>query len=60
MNDSIIIHLTTLWFVVLIFIQTGSEATNGLITAIGPLAILLALVVPFVILLLLLSLLFGE
>lgn len=60
MNDSIFIHLTTLWFVILIFIQTGSDATNGLMMAIRPLAVLLAFVIPFVISILLLSIYFGE
>ena len=60
MNDSIFIHLATLWFVILIFIQTGSDTTNGLMMAIELLAILLAFVIPFVISLLLLSIFFGE
>lgn len=50
MNDSRLIQLTTLWFVILIFIQTGSDAANGLLTAIGILAIFLAYIIPFVIL----------
>lgn len=60
MNDSIFIHVATLWFVILIFIQTGSDTTNGLMMAIRPLAILLAFVIPFVVFLLLLSIFFGE
>lgn len=60
MDDTIFIHLTTLWFVILIFIQTGPDTTNGLMMAIGLLATLLAFVIPFVIFLLLLSMFFGE
>lgn len=50
MNDSRLIELTILWFVVLIFIQTGSDSANGLIRAIGLLALVLAYIIPFVIL----------
>lgn len=60
MNNSIIVQLMTLWFVILIFIRTGSGAANGLIPGIGALAMLLAYVIPLAILLLLVSILFGE
>lgn len=60
MNDSIFIHLTTLWFVILIFIQTGPDTANGLMMAVGLLANLLAFAIPFVISLLLFSIFFGE
>ncbi|MDL0120188.1 hypothetical protein PNQ29_10675 [Halobacterium salinarum] len=49
MIDSKTIQLTTLWFVVMIFIQTMS-ADNPPINAIGFLALLLVLVLPVVIL----------
>ena len=60
MNDSILIQLTTLWFVILIFIQTGSGGAGSLITAVGILAILLAYIIPVSILGLLVRRLFGE
>lgn len=60
MSDSRLIQLTTLWFVVLIFIQTGSGDANGLITAIGILAIFLAYIIPLVILGLLILRIVGK
>ena len=53
MDDSQVIQLLTLWFVVLIYIQTGSGGSGPVITAIGVFAILLAYVIPLTILALL-------
>ena len=50
MDNSTIIQLTTLWFVILIFIQTGSGGSGALINAIGILSILLAYIIPVTIL----------
>ncbi|AXG10554.1 hypothetical protein DU484_12255 [Haloplanus rubicundus] len=50
MNNSTIIQLTTLWFVILIFIQTGSGGSGALLNAIGILSILLAYIIPVTIL----------
>ena len=50
MDNSTIIQLTTLWFVILIFIQTGSGGSGALLNAIGILAILLAYIIPVTIL----------
>lgn len=49
MDDTAIIQLTTLWFVILIFIQTGSGGSGPLITGIGVFAILLAYIIPIMI-----------
>jgi hypothetical protein len=50
MDNSTIIQLTTLWFVILIFIQTGSGVSGALLNAIGILSILLAYIIPVTIL----------
>jgi hypothetical protein len=50
MDNSTIIQLTTLWFVILIFIQTGSSGSGALLNAIGILSILLAYIIPVTIL----------
>jgi hypothetical protein len=50
MDDTNLIQLTTLWFVILIFIQTGSDSASGLVQAIGILAIFLAYIIPVTIL----------
>ena len=50
MDNSTIIQLTTLWFVILIFIQTGSGGSGALLNAIGILSILLAYIIPVTIL----------
>ena len=50
MDNSTIIQLTTLWFVILIVIQTGSGGSGALINAIGILSILLAYIIPVTIL----------
>jgi len=60
MDNSTIIQLTTLWFVILVFIQTGSGGSGPLLTAIGVLAIFLAYIIPVTILVLLGIRLFGE
>jgi hypothetical protein len=60
MDDSAIIQLTTLWFVILVFIQTGSGGSGPLLTAIGILAILLSYIIPVTILGLLAIRLLGE
>lgn len=48
-----VLQLTTLWFVVLTFLQTGSGNLGGLGTAVGILAILLSYLLPATILVLL-------
>jgi len=50
MNDSEVIQLTTLWFVVMIFVQTGGNADSAFLTAVGIFALLLVYVLPVVIL----------
>lgn len=60
MDDSTIIQLTTLWFVILVFIQTGSGGSGPLLTAIGVLAIFLAYIIPVTILVFLGVRLLGE
>lgn len=51
MNDTWVIQLTTLWFVVLIFLQTGSGSADGpTIAAITVLAVVLSYVLPVAIL----------
>ncbi|MFB6197600.1 MAG: hypothetical protein ABEI52_04935 [Halobacteriaceae archaeon] len=60
MDDSTIIQLTTLWFVILVFIQTGSGGSGPLLTAIGVLAIFLAYILPVTILVFLGVRLLGE
>ena len=60
MDDANVIQLTTLWFVILIFIQTGSGGAGPLVTAIGILAILLAYIIPLTIIGLLVLRLLGE
>lgn len=46
MDDTRIIQLVTLWFVVLIFIQTGSGGGGAINMAIGYIAILLMYMLP--------------
>jgi len=46
MDDTPVIQLVTLWFVVLIFIQTGSGGGGALNMAIGIIAILLMYIIP--------------
>jgi lipopolysaccharide export LptBFGC system permease protein LptF len=60
MDDSNIIQLTILWFVILVFIQTRSGGSGPLLTAIGVLAIFLAYIIPVAILGLLGIRLLGE
>lgn len=60
MDDPTIIQLTTLWFVILVFIQTGSGGSGPLLTAIGVLAIFLAYILPVTILVFLGVRLLGE
>lgn len=60
MDDSTLIQLTTLWFVILVFIQTGSGGSGPLLTAIGILAIFLAYIIPVIIFGLLAIRLLGE
>ncbi len=60
MDDSTIIQLTTLWFVILVFIQTGSGGSGPLLTTIGVLAIFLAYLLPVTILVFLGVRLLGE
>lgn len=40
------VQVLTLWFVVLIFLQTASSADNPLLTAVGIVAIVLSYVLP--------------
>lgn len=54
------IQLTTLWFVVLIFIQTGTDTANSLISVIGILALFLAYILPLIIVGLLVSWAVGD
>jgi len=49
MSDSDVVQLTTLWFVVVTFVQTGGSAENAIVNAIGFLALLLMYVLPVVI-----------
>lgn len=49
MSDSEVIQLTTLWFVVMIFIQTGGNADNPLLDVVGIFALLLVYVIPVVV-----------
>ena len=49
MSDSDVVQLTTLWFVVVLFVQTGGSAENATVNAIGFLALLLVYVLPVVI-----------
>jgi len=49
MVDSKTIQLTTLWFVVMILIQTGGNADNPLLSVIAIFALLLVYVLPVVI-----------
>lgn len=60
MDDPTIIQLTTLWFVILVFIQTGSGGSGPILTAIGVLAIFLAYILPVTILVFLGVRLLGE
>jgi len=60
MDDSTLIQLATLWFVILVFIQTGSGGSGPLLTAIGILAIFLAYIIPVIIFGLLAIRLLGE
>lgn len=46
MDDSRIIQLATLWFVVLIYIQTGSGGGGAVNMAIGTIAIFLVYIIP--------------
>ncbi len=46
MDDTKVIQLITLWFVILIYIQTGSESSGPVVTAIDILAILLVYIIP--------------
>jgi|GEM_PF-3414316 len=46
MDDTRIIQLVTLWFVVLIYLQTGSGGGGAVNMAIGFIAILLAYILP--------------
>lgn len=50
-EDLPIIQLLTLWFVVLIFLQTGSGGGGPLVTAIGIVAVLLLYAIPAIVLL---------
>ena len=50
MDNSTIIQLTTLWFVILRFIQTESGGSGALLNAICILSILLAYIIPVTIL----------
>ena len=59
MIDTNIVRLTTLWFVVLIFIQTESGG-SAVLSAIVFLAILLKYLLPLAIAFLLIIQLFGE
>jgi hypothetical protein len=49
MSDSDTVQLTTLWFVVVLFVQTGGSADNAVVNAIGFLALLLMYILPVVI-----------
>lgn len=49
MDDTRIIQLTTLWFVVLVYVQTASGGGGGINMAIGLVAILLMYVLPLAI-----------
>jgi len=60
MDDSSLVRLLTLWFVVLTFIQTGSGGGNAVISAIGIFALLLAYALPAVILARLVERFVGE
>lgn len=46
MDDTRVIQLTTLWFVVLIYIQTGSGGGGAINMAIGFIAIFLMYILP--------------
>jgi hypothetical protein len=46
MDDTRIIQLATLWFVVLIYVQTGSGGGGAINMAIGVIAILLMYILP--------------
>ncbi|MFB6165239.1 MAG: hypothetical protein ABEJ31_08785 [Haloarculaceae archaeon] len=46
MDDSETVELLTLWFVVLIFVQTTSGGANPVVTAIGMFAIFLVYAIP--------------
>jgi hypothetical protein len=49
-NISYILQLLTLWFVILVFIQTDTPTSNDLIMLLGPIADLLLLIIPLIIL----------
>jgi hypothetical protein len=55
MDESAGIQLVTLWFVLLIFLETVSEGANPLISGAAFLAMLLVFAIPFLIVLLLAS-----
>jgi hypothetical protein len=50
LSRSDVVQLVTLWFAVLIFLQTGSGGSGGLRTAIGVFAIALVWLIPVYIL----------
>ena len=52
---SYILQLLTLWFVILVFIQTDTPTSNDLIMLMGPIADLLLLVIPITILIIFVS-----
>ena len=52
---SYILQLITLWFVILVFIQTDTPTSNDLIMLLGPIADLLLLVIPITILIIFVS-----